>query len=200
MDIYLDVVSIKVPGINRKLYKTFPKNINQSGGILIHPFAGWKAKEWNLWKFIKLAEILNKKYKVCLIALDTTYSVDFIRELRDKQIELVRTESLSDLIGIIKKCSAFVGNDSGPLNIATLLGKPTFAIYGPTNPDYHLPLGNHHDYLRKEIRCVPVNNDKYCFTNGGRNCPSNECIEQLSITEILNKLEFFLLKIGINRK
>ena len=31
----------------------------------------------------------------------------------------------------MKKCSVFIGNDSGPVQIASLLGKPTFTIYSP---------------------------------------------------------------------
>ncbi|MBX2845806.1 MAG: glycosyltransferase family 9 protein [Saprospiraceae bacterium] len=39
--------------------------------------------------------------------------------------------SLKDLIHLISHCSAYIGNDSGPIHIAKAVGRPTFTIFSP---------------------------------------------------------------------
>ena len=68
MDRYLDAVEVKISDIKREEIKNFPALINREGKIIIHPFGGWKAKEWNLNKFVDLAIRLNEEYGVCLVS------------------------------------------------------------------------------------------------------------------------------------
>ena len=63
IDRYLDVVRGYLPADENKIIKEFPSTFQTVGKILIHPFAGWKAKEWNLNKFIELAKLLNDDYR-----------------------------------------------------------------------------------------------------------------------------------------
>lgn len=37
----------------------------------------------------------------------------------------------------------FVGNDSGPTHLAAMLGVPTVAVFGPTDPSARVPVGQH---------------------------------------------------------
>ena len=63
-----------------------------------------------------------------------------------------------ELISNIKKCSLIIGNDSGVIQIAASIGKPTFTIYGPTNPKFHLPLDNekYNRFSQHKINCTQV--------------------------------------------
>ena len=111
------------------------------------------------------------------------------------------TKNIDDLISIIAGSSIFISNDSGPLQIAALLGKPTFTIYGPTNPEYHLPFGNHHRFIQKIIECSPPKGEKFCFTNAGRDgCPSFECMNLLSVEEVLPQVMDFISSHNIEPK
>ena len=195
MDTYLDVVSSVIPGIDRKQIKTFPVNINREGKILIHPFGGWKAKEWNLNKFIDMAIKLNEEYDVCLIAPEKKIPGDVSTLLVNDKINVIQTRSIQELILQIKKGSVFIGNDSGPLYIASLLGKPTFTIYGPTNPKFSHPLGEHHSYFCKTIRCSPCKDEQYCFTVGGRaGCPAFQCMNLLQFEDVFPNVLSFIQK------
>ena len=118
IDMYLDVIVEVIPNIDREQIKTFPMNLKREGKILIHPFGGWKAKEWNLNKFIDMAIKLNEKYDVCLITPTKKIPPDMIDFIEDKKINLIQTHSIEELIRNIEQCSVFIGNDSGPLYIA----------------------------------------------------------------------------------
>ena len=185
MDTYLDVAASVIPGINREQIKAFPLNVNKEGKILIHPFGGWRAKEWNLNKFVELVIRLNEEYDACLIAPEESIPQDLVAFLAKEKISVIQTQSIQELIENIKQCAVFIGNDSGPLYIASLLGKPTFTIYGPTNPQFSLPLGEQHGYICKVIRCSPPQNEQYCFTVGGRaGCPAFQCMNLLKFEEV----------------
>ena len=195
MDMYLDVVASVIPVLNREQKKLIPENFNNKGKILIHPFAGWRAKEWNFNKFMQLAVKLKDKFNVSLIVPVNIIPADVMVEAIDQKIEIIQTHSIQELIGNIKECSIFIGNDSGPLYIASLLAKPTFAIYGPTNPEYSLPLGHNHSYIRNEINCSPKKNEQYCFTTGGKfGCPAFQCMNQLNLEQVYSELLPFVVK------
>jgi len=147
IDRYLDVIKKYLNLDENKIIKEFPVNFQTNGKILIHPFAGWKAKEWNLNKFIELADLLNEEYEVEIVSPENLIPEDIIHDIRDHQMPLSFTTSINDLVNKIKECSVFISNDSGPLYIANLLGKATFTIYGPTNPEFSHPFGKHHVLL-----------------------------------------------------
>lgn len=200
IDRYLDVVKLIVPVKNSEVEYEFPTTL-QEGKILIHPFAGWSAKEWNINKFIELAGLLNEEFVVEIVSAKNLIPEDIISEINKLQIQVSFTASINDLINKIKQCSIFLSNDSGPLYIASIFGKPTFTIYGPTNPEFSIPFGRNHGYIQKLINCSPEKDKQYCFTNAGRNgCPSFECMNLLQVKEVYDKLHSFFNELGIKHK
>lgn len=185
VDAYLDAISPVIQLPNRNDLKKQMMVLNPNGKILIHPFAGWKAKEWNFNKYYKLAIYLSRFYKAALVVPNNNISNDITDELFLSSAELIQTESVEDLIEHIKSCSMFIGNDSGPLYIASLLGKPTVSIYGPTNYEFSGPFGESHEIITHTLKCSPKKNKQYCFTTAGMfGCPSFECMNLLEFDEI----------------
>ena len=195
IDAYLDVVKTKFDVENENKIKEFDSNFNRDTKIFIHPFGGWAAKEWELEKFILLAEKLSNEYFVEIIAPINSINQKEKQKAEEIKILITETSSISELIEKIKECSVFIGNDSGPLYIANMLGKPTFTIYGPTNPDYSVPYGDDHDFIIKKIHCSPEKNKQYCYTVAGRyGCHAFKCMELLETDEVHNKLLPFVQK------
>ena len=201
IDLYLDVVKAYLPLNENNIIKEFPIKFKTEEKILIHPFAGWKAKEWNLNKFIELTSLLNDDYKVEIVSAENLIPKDIIHEIRDRHIPISITTSIKDLIKKINDSSVFISNDSGPLYIAAILGKPTFTIYGPTNPLFSLPFGQNHSFIRKKIICSPEKDKQYCSTNAGRKgCPSFECMNLLQVKDVYENLNSFFNELGIKNK
>ncbi|MBK9282739.1 MAG: glycosyltransferase family 9 protein [Sphingobacteriaceae bacterium] len=163
--------------------------------ICIHPFAGWEAKEWNLNKFIKVAEHLSKIYTCKFISEPNRIPIDVIYQIKEIHAELTITHSLDELIAQIRDCDLFIGNDSGPVNIASYLGKKTFIIFGPVNPLYCLDGDTNVQFIVKKLRCSPIGAEHYCFTNAGREgCPTFECMNQLSVQDVLKAITSLINK------
>lgn len=197
MDRYLEVVKRVVPAIDNKGIKEFSVDFNISDHILINPFAGWKAKEWNLNKFIKLAGELTIIHPVKLICKEGQLPQPVLDELKFMGIPVIFTSTVEDLINEIKHCSLLIGNDTGPLHIANLLGKPTYAIFGPTAVEYAYIPGYYHKYIKKSLKCSP-NGTQYCFTNAGLLCPAYECMNQLTYEEVKTDILSFINGLGMN--
>lgn len=196
IDIYLDIVKTKISIHDDSSTRIFPVKFFNNERILIQPFAGWKSKEWNLWKYLQLAKKLKNRFDVVIITPFNALGNEIKNEININGITHRETETIGDLINQIRECSVFIGNDSGPIYIANLLGKATFTIFGPTNPKYHLPYGDYHSFSQANVDCKPMDNDKLCFTNGGRfGCPSFECMNQLSVADVYENLQKFLVKI-----
>lgn len=181
---YLDAIKDVIPAvlIDPTLTRVRPEN----NTILIHPFASFYAKEWGLNKFIKLAFSLSPIANCSIISPPNTLPDDVIEDLKNQNINFIITESVSDLINVIKNSALLIGNDSGAVHIANLLGIPTFTIYGPTNPLYPRPLNGINKYIFKTLPCSPSTFRKWCDMEAGVFCPSNECMVGLSFNQVKN--------------
>lgn len=186
---YFDAISAFVEVDRKSWIKGYRLFHNKDGMILIHPFGGWDAKMWSFKKFIQLAKILKNKYKIAIIIPDKYLPKDILNEINSEKIKVIETKSVSELINQIKECSVFIGNDSGPLYIANLLGKPTFTVYGPTNPAFSLPMGEHNKFIINKLACSPEQNKQYCFTGAGVfGCPAFQCMNLLSFNSVYSDI------------
>ena len=199
-DIYLDAISPIIQIAKRYSPTNSSASISPNGKILIHPYARLKEKEWGFRKFFGLAEKINKDYKVSIIAQTNSINFDIIQEIINSNIAVLQTESTEDLIQGISECSLFIGNDSGPLNIANFLNKPTFTIYGSTNPEFTATGSSYQIYTQKILNCSAKQNEKLCLAGGEiYQCPGIQCMNLLTIKEIYEDIIPFLKKY-CNRK
>jgi ADP-heptose:LPS heptosyltransferase len=201
-DIYINAIKNYYDNIDDSKFEikiNYPKN----GNILIHPFAGWKSKEWNLNKFIDLGSRIASEYNCAIISTPNTIQDDIKEVIKKTKIQIIETQNVRELIASIGKCSLIIGNDSGAIQIAATLGKPTFTIYGPTNPTFHLPLYNekNNKFIQSKINCTPRDNNRLCYTNGGLDgCPSFECLNLLPVNTVYNTILNFIIELGIEKK
>ncbi|HSB43591.1 MAG TPA: glycosyltransferase family 9 protein [Nitrospira sp.] len=61
---------------------------------------------------------------------------------------VLRDLELRTLAAVLSLAKNFVGHDSGVTHLAGLLGVPTIAFFGPTDPDRWAPLGSHVTILK----------------------------------------------------
>lgn len=193
IDIYFDALGSLIPERLKK-FSGYKNNNNNLGVILIQPLAGWKAKEWGINNFLKLYKKISYHNKCALIIPKNELEQDVLSTLEQSGFNIILTENIEDLINNINKCKIFVSNDSGPLQIAALLGKPTYGIYGPTNPIFHLPRGENHIFVQKQLKCTPKTT-KYCYTFGGKYCPHYDCMNLLNVDEVFESLESLIAKL-----
>jgi len=191
IDMYLDVVKlIAREDFPREIYELqFPR---QGSFILIHPFASRESKELPFGQFIDLAyELFQRGEKVIFLIPSDRSDQNGVQELKRKGFCYHITTEISELLTAIGNCYLFIGNDSGPMHVAALLGKPTFSIFGPVNPEFSKPLGKHHGYFLANLDCVPTKTH-YCAMSAGMSCPHLNCLKQNSTLNIWEELRIFI--------
>ena len=148
--------------------------------IAIHAGTNPKAlfKRWMPGHYAQLADRLIRELGATVIftwgpgELD---SVEAIRkEMKEQSVLGPETETLTQLGELFAHCDLYVGGDTGPMHIASLMGTPVLVIYGPTDPVFHEPLGRHKKVL-KEVGCNPCRN---------RSCKDLKCLKIITVDDV----------------
>ena len=121
-------------------------------GGAVNPGVAMLEKRWPATNFGELAALLIREAnaKVVLIGSESDQgAVETVRDFaRAPVIDLCGQLSLPEVAALCQRASLFVGNDSGVTHLASAVGTPVVAIFGPTNPGRYRPLG------RKVVVCA----------------------------------------------
>ena len=74
---------------------------------------------------------------------------------RSPSIILSGKTSVRELMALLKRCRLLLTNDTGPMHVASALGVPVVAIFGPTDPNATAPAGRQHALVTTMIGCAP---------------------------------------------
>lgn len=119
---------------------------SHDGDAIVHPGSGSRAKCWPTERFVKLIEKLKRKKKEVRVLIGEVEHERFTQE----QIALLekaagapvrRPATYVELFNELRTASLFIGNDSGPSHLAGVMGLPTVALFGPTDPNVWKPMG-----------------------------------------------------------
>jgi ADP-heptose:LPS heptosyltransferase len=112
--------------------------------VVFQPGAGSTAKVWP--GFAALADRLRAA-GLPLVALAGPADGPVVQALLEvgalEEDSLVRDWPLREIAALLSLARAVVGNDSGPTHLAAVVGCPTVALFGPTDPAVWAPLGAH---------------------------------------------------------
>jgi len=112
--------------------------------VLASPLSGWRAKQWPLEYYARLAQRLRRE-NVPLVLNGPPAERGVLEGVPDTLLHL---SSIEGLIDATRRAAAVVGVDSGPLHLAAALSKPGVAIFGPTDPAQTGPYGGSFTVLR----------------------------------------------------
>jgi heptosyltransferase-2 len=159
----------------------------------IHPGARWENKRWNEEKFTRVCRILNQKPKVKIILFGDRNDQELIEGISSQALnrKLFKAVNLplNKFMSLIKRCDCFVTNDSGPMHIASALGVPVVAIFGPTHTKLGFsPLGPESIVLTADVKCSP------CSLHGEKKChkKSRLCMDLIEPEMVMDAVERLL--------
>lgn len=115
-----------------------------SNPIVIHPGSGSVIKNWPLENFVALASRLHDAGSAVAFVVGEVeqerWSPAGLEALK-ADFPLLIDPPMDGLIAILTAAAQVIGNDSGPLHLAALLGTPTVSLFGPTDARIWRPLG-----------------------------------------------------------
>jgi heptosyltransferase-1 len=117
--------------------------------VILNPGAGWGAKRWPAERYGEVARNFADKGYGVVINFGPGEEV-LAREVNapSGNIALALSSSLDELIALTRRASLVIAGDTGPLHLASALGKPVVGIYGPTDPARNGPYGGNFRVLR----------------------------------------------------
>jgi heptosyltransferase-2 len=142
------------------------------------------AKRWLPERFAEAAAAVAAQSPVTWVLLgkaaDGHIGETITRSLGDRCLNRIGQTTLQELIDELRTCRLLLTNDTGTMHLAALLGVPTVAIFGSTEPRLTSPLGTNHAILRHHVECSP------CFL---RNCPIDfRCMKSVTVDEVVNSV------------
>lgn len=191
MRIYDDSLKIRIPeAAYTSLRKIVPTNFltNKKKKVIIHPGARNPLRQWGAEKFAYLSDALSEDYRVFLVAGPNE------KELLHKVRRFMKTKpdfcstmlSLYEFAALCELSDLFIGNDSGPIHIASAT---TLAIgmYGPTLPEFAGPWTNRKLIFEdKSFQCRP------CKQDNCHNPRFKACLEAISLEDVISKTKKIL--------
>lgn len=153
------------------------KVVALSDTTLDHP--EWQRKKWPYYK--ELARKLTEKgFKIALIG-GTAEAAKFNPDGWPEVYNLLGKYNLLETAGALKKCTMFIGNDSGPAHIAASIGINTFVLFGPTRISKNRPLGPKSNVIRLDLPCSPCQ-----YTGMWNTCNNWRCMNELTVERVLS--------------
>jgi ADP-heptose:LPS heptosyltransferase/glycosyltransferase involved in cell wall biosynthesis len=136
--------------------------------LILHPKSKGSAREWGLDNFGKLIELLpSDKFKIFVsgskeekIALQP-----LIDKYADRVTDISGTMSLQDFITFIGIADGMVAASTGPLHIASALGKQAIGLYAPMHPIHPgrwAPIGIKATTLALNKKCSKCRDTNVC--------------------------------------
>ena len=133
--------------------------------IAIHPGSGGAQKCWPATSFVAVIEHLwQRGYSILLLAGPADHErVSCIQSSLSSPSQARMLDVLIDAPLVVvaehlQQCSCYLGNDSGITHLAAMLGIPTIALFGPSDPAIWRPLGSHVEVIQERVlEQLPVN-------------------------------------------
>jgi len=175
--------SLSIPYRDREYVDSFFNRLSNSPLkplIAIHPgtSSNYRSKRWMPDRYAQLADRLVEEIQGTVIFTwgpEESPLVEGIRKAMTRPSILAPpTESLTQLGEVFRRCHLYIGGDTGPTLIASMVGVPVVVLYGPTDPFLYEPLGNHRNVV-KEVGCNPCRK---------RSCEEMACLEKITVEDV----------------
>ena len=147
--------------------------------IGIHPGANWYARRWPPAKFRELIKRLNLFSDIKILLVVSPMERHLLKEIENSALNvcIIITKNLRELAILIKRCHLLICNDSAPMHIATAVGTPVIALFGPQEPAFNGPYGDSNIVLRYKVQCSPC-------TQSVCQRPQNSCMDNIRVEEV----------------
>lgn len=186
----------------------FPDGLSTPYAVL-HIMPQWRYKEWPIENWQLVIEFLH--HQGFNIVLSGSRQAEELKRLRDLQdslsipvFNLSGRLSIAQLSDLISHAALFIGPDTGITHLAAATGIPTFALFGPTDPQKWAPWPFNYaactpPFLSKGLQHIDnvylIQDDtpRSCMPCQLEGCKKNrhshsDCLDQLPAASIINAI------------
>lgn len=150
---------------------------------ILHTGARKQLRKWN--GFAILAIHLKEAYNLDIVFTGDSSEVvevqNWQQQIPFQTYSIAGNFSLMELAALCQLAKVYIGNESGPLHIASIVGIPTVGLFGPGEPTVFYPWGQKSKVVHHVLECNPCNQIS-CVQ-------SIPCIERISVLEVMNEIQ-----------
>jgi ADP-heptose:LPS heptosyltransferase len=157
-------------------------SVEFTGYAILHTGARRELRRWPLDRFVGLSKWLLQEKKLIPIWVGTSdeeHQLDeaFALGAAGKKWVAPEGSSLLSFYAFIASSKLYIGNESGPLQLADIAEIPLVAIYGPGVPDVFYPRSARSRVLHEVLDCNPCD-QIHCVR------PSDRCIDRIGLAAV----------------
>jgi len=145
--------------------------------VILNPGGGWPTKRWEPEKYGRLAEKITDELGLITVITTGPGEDDLLDKIQNISSSSVSASmDLLELAVLCEKATCFVGGDTGPMHIASAMGTPVVALFGPSSPTRNGPFHQDDIVVSKELPCSG------CYK---RRCPHFICMD-FPVVDVFN--------------
>ncbi len=187
-----------------KVTDTLQKNGVTNGFFVIHPFARWRYKFWDMERFVALSDRLAGEYQLQPVWTSSPHP-DEVAQLQESvaacrvpPVTIAGGFTLNQMASLLARATLYVGLDTAISHLAATTGIPMVALFGPTPATRWGPWDNQTAledvYLagkgrRRSGNIVLLQSERDCVPCGKMGCVDkyhdSECLQAITLAEVL---------------
>lgn len=148
---------------------------------VFHVGARSSLRRWTDSGFAQMADYVYKEKGLHVVfagVAEEEVQIERITKLMNVPYSLfTQNFSLMDLAALLEKASLFLGNESGPLQIADVMQVPLVGLFGPGVKDVFYPQHAHSRVIHHVLECNPCD-QVHCVR------PENPCMNLITIEQV----------------
>lgn len=154
---------------------------------LLNCGAAWPNKRWPPERFGRLAAWLRECHGLSSVVLwgpGETDLADQVVRASDGAAIAAPATGLSDLVAIAHGAALMISGDTGPTHVASALGTPVVALFGPTDPGRNGPWVEADEVVSRYAQCV-CHYQRECRHGQG----AGWCLAEISETAVRDAID-----------
>jgi heptosyltransferase-2 len=185
-------LALRTPASAQLLAKVSSQFSLKAPYVVVAPSSQWITKRWTPQGFAHvIAKICSLHLNVYLVGAPNEISecenvlqqnlIQSNPACRGRVFSLAGQTTLRELFGVIAGSQAVLANDSGPMHLAAVAGRPVVAIFGPTTLELgYRPWTDESIVEQIDLPCRP------CGRHGHVECPikTHACMRQLPAEQV----------------
>lgn len=188
--------------------------------FVVHPFARWIYKYWDIERFCEVSDALFEQYGIKPVWTSSSdrHEVEQICKAQDRcrhKPALIKGElNLNQIACLLDKADFYLGLDTAITHLAASVDTPMVALYGPTFTSRWFPWYNHGPVdqscpsergLLRRGSFVIIQSEKSCVPCGKAGCDdsgrfASPCLQEISTDEVLAAVNVCMATKELNRR
>ena len=127
--------------------------------VVISPGARSHTKRWYANRFARVADRLVGELGVEVVftgePAESAIIEEILEAMKQHAYSAVSSLTVQQLAALMERAALAITNDSAALHVASAVGAPVLALFGPTSPAKYGPLGARGRVIQRRLFCAP---------------------------------------------